>query len=64
MQRRLDGTIVRNFANAAEFAASLNEYRCIDRFSDSWDFKAFSVDSRSVSVCLCVSRCWQLLMRG
>lgn len=52
IQRHLDETISRDFLEAADFAASLDEYRCIDHFSVRWDFEAFSVDSRSVSVYL------------
>ena len=64
IQRRLEETISRDFLDAADFAASLDEYRCIDDFSVRWDFEVFSVDSRSVSVYLCLRRVLTALFAG
>ena len=64
LQRRLDETISRDFLDAADFAASLDEYRCVDDFSVRWDFEVFSVDSRSVSVYLCLRRVLTALFAG
>ncbi len=46
LRLQLAAAVKSDFAAAAEFAASLEEYRCIAAFGASWNFAAFEAEHR------------------